>query len=624
MDPRLLHYYNRELQHLREMAEEFAKEYPKIAGRLGLEDFECADPYVERLLEGFAFLASRVQLKIDSEYPRFTQHLLEMVYPHYLCPTPSMAIVQFRPDLQEGALGEGFRIPRDSVLRTVLGKGEQTACEYRTAHDVTLWPLELTEAEYFTHARDLGILDAPETREARAGVRLRLRSTAGLTFDKLSLDRLTLFLRGSDARHMRLYEQFLGNVLGVVGLPAERPAPWAELVRAPCAHSVGFDDEQALLPYGDRSFQGYRLLHEYFTMPARFMFVELRGLGNAVRRCAADTMDLLVLFDRSDGLLENAVDRDDLALFCAPAINLFPKRADRIHLSTKESEYHVVPDRTRPLDYEIYQVTRVTGHGTSAEKERRFQPFYGATDRDADDEGRAYFTVRRTPRLLSSKQRREGARSRYVGSETFVSLVDSAEAPLSTDLRQLSVQALCTNRDLPLFMSTGRGRTDFSMGSGAPVESVRCIAGPSRPHAPFPEGEATWRLISHLSLNYLSLIDDESRGAVGLRELLRLYGGLGEAATRKQIDGVRSVSSRPVTRRVPAPGPIAFARGLEVDVECDEASFEGTGVFLLGAVLEQFFARYVSVNSFTETVIRTQERGEVMRWPVRAGRRQIL
>ena len=140
MDRRLLKLYNSELEHLRAMGAEFAKEYPKIAGRLGgLDEFQpCQDPFVERLLEGFAFLTARIQLKLNAEFPRFTQSLLETIYPHYLAPTPSMCIAHFKPDLNEGGLADGFLIPRNSSLYSMLGKTDQTRCEYRTAHDVTL------------------------------------------------------------------------------------------------------------------------------------------------------------------------------------------------------------------------------------------------------------------------------------------------------------------------------------------------------------------------------------------------------------------------------------------------------------------------------------------------------
>lgn len=625
MDPRLLQYYNRELQHIREMCGEFAQEYPKIAGRLGLEGFECADPYVERLLEGFGYMAARVQLKVDAEFPRFTQQLLEMVYPHYLAPMPSMAMVQFQPDLTEGSLAEGFVVPRGSVLRSRLGKSDQTPCEYRSAQDVTLWPLELVEAEYLPTTAAVSALGITGLARVKAGIRLRLRTTAGLTFDKIALDRLCVNLRGNDEMPMHLFEQLLANSVAMVIQPAKRPAKWRELVPKTEIRPSGFSDDQALLPRSARSFQGYRLLQEYFAFPERYMQVELGGLQAGMRRCTDDTLDLIVLLDRNDPFLETTVDASHFALFCSPAINLFEKRADRIHLSEKSNEYHVVPDRSRPLDFEVFAVTSVLGFGSSTEEKQEFLPFYAESDK-ADHRGRsAYYTVNRIPRMLSTRQRGHGPRSSYVGSEVFVSLVDAEEAPYSSNLRQLALTTLCTNRDLALHMPVGSSKSDFTMESGAPVEAVRCVAGPTKPMPSHAEREIAWQLISHLSLNYLSLTNsNESEGAGALRQLLGLYGTMGDASIKKQIEGVVSVASKPANRRVARPGPIAFGRGLEVTVTLDESAFEGTGVFLLGLVLEQFFARYVSINSFTETVLRTVDRGEVMRWPPRIGQRHVL
>ncbi len=624
MDPRLLKYYNRELQFMREMGGEFAKEFPKIAGRLGIEGFECADPYVERLLEGFGFLAARVQLKIDAEFPRFTQHLLEMVYPHYLAPTPSMAVVELKPELKEGALAEGLVVPRGSVLLSVLGKGDRTACEYRTAHDLTLWPIEITEASYITNTRAFADFDVPRLREVRAGLRLRFRAAGGVPFSQLPLDRLPLFLRGGEETPWHLYEQLFANSVAMVVRPvADKPA-WHEVVTRDFVRRVGFEDGEALLPHGPRSFHGYRLLQEYFAFPDRFMFVELAGLGPAVRRCEGHELEVVVLLDRAETTFEKTVDRSYFALYCTPVVNLFPKRADRIHLSARQNEYHVVPDRTRPMDFEVYEVTGATGFGTSADPEQEFLPFYALNDVTRHGEHLAYYTVRREPRRMSSRQRAKGPRSSHIGSEVFVALVDANEAPYRSDLRQLSVTTLCTNRDLPLLMPVGKGKTDFTLEMAAPVTSVRCVAGPTKPKPSAVEGEIAWRVISHLSLNYLSLLDDDETGAAALRELLMLYGDTSEPAIRKQIEGVRSVSSRPINRRLPIPGPICFGRGLEITVSCDESGFEGTGLFLLGAVLEQFFAKYVSINSFTETVIRSLDRGEVMRWPARIGRRHTL
>jgi len=624
MDPELLKYYNRELQFIRESGSEFAKEFPKIAGRLGIEDLECADPYVERLLEGFSFLAARVQLRLDAQFPRFTQHLFEMVYPHYLAPTPSMAVVQFNPDLTEGALADGFTIPRQSALRSVLGKGEQTSCEYRTAHDVTLWPIELLNVEYLTDVSTVTNLSARQASRSRAAIRLRLKTTAGLNFDQLALERLPVFLRGTQEVPMLLYEQLLANAVGVVIQPAERKPAWQVTLDTSNIRRMGFEEDQALLPYGPRSFSGYRFLHEYFALPERYMFIELAGLQHAVRKCSGSELDIIVLLDTVDRLLENKLDASYLSLFATPAINLFPKRADRIHMDDRSNAWHVIADRTRPIDFEVYQVTGVTGYGTSANQKQVFEPFYAYHDTSSGEDA-AYYTVQRERRMLSAKQRRVGPRSSYVGSEVFISLVDGNEAPYRSDLRQLGLTTLCTNRDLPLHMSMGRGNTDFTLESGAPVESVRALIGPTRPRASVAEGETAWRLINHLSLNYLSITDsDEHTGAAALRELLGLYSGMGDTSVRKQIEGLIRVQSQPVVRRIEIPGAINFGRGLQVRITCDEAAFEGAGVFLFGAVMDEFFAKYVSINSFTETVVETLDRGELITWPARIGRRQTL
>jgi type VI secretion system protein ImpG len=625
MDPRLLQYYGQELSYIRELGAEFAREFPKVAGRLGIETFECADPYVERLLEGFAFLAARVHLKIDDEFPRFTQHLLEILYPHYLAPIPSLGIMQLRPNLNESVLASGYRVPRGSSLRSVLGRGDQTACEYRTAHEVMLWPLEIAKAEYTGYLGDLGELELPE--KPRAALRLTLRATAGLNISELTLDRLTLFLRGGDEVPSRLYEQMLGHAVAVVVRPTARPVPWQEVVVDNPTTPVGFEDEEALLPYGPRSFQGYRLLQEYFAFPPRYLFVSLNGLREGIARCAANEVEVLCLSDAHDSSLDGVVNPQHFALHCTPAANLFPRRADRIHLTESAHEYHLVPDRTRPMDFEVHSVGEVVGYGSSAEVKQPFHPFFAWNDATAEDDALAYYTIQRQPRALSARQRERGARSSYVGSEVFLSLVDPGQGPYRSSLRQLAVETICTNRDLPLHLTLGQGRTDFTLETGAPVESIRCLAGPSAPRPSAAYGDLSWRLISHLSLNYLSLVDvadGAGQKSQALRELLSLYADLGDPGARKQIDGIRSTSSAGITRPLPVAGPTTFGRGMEVTLTCDESAFEGSGVFLLGAVLERFFAKYVSLNSFTETVLRTIQRGEVMRWRTRTGRRKSL
>jgi type VI secretion system protein ImpG len=619
MNPRFLRYYSQELQHLREAGGEFAQEYPKIAGRLGLDSFECADPYVERLLEGFGFMAARVQMKIDAEFPRFTQHLSELVYPHLLAPTPSMAVVQLQPDLSNPALQAGYRVARGSALRSVLGKDDNTACEFRTAHDVTLWPVELVEARFFTHGGSQAGLNVQWPPAVKAGVRLRLKSS-GAAFKDLPLDKLQLHLRGAEDMPVRILEALLSGCEGVLVAPVARPAAWHRLLPKTALRPLGMADDEALLPAGARTFQGYRLLQEYFAFPQRFQFVELAGLLPALRQCAEREVEITILLGRADAQLEKTLDASNFALHCTPAINLFQRRADRINVSGEQLEYHVLVDRTRPMDYEVFQVESVTAYGTGADDRQEFQPFYAAKDVGTLHQDRAFFQLRREPRQLSQRQRRDGPRSGYIGSEAFIAIVDAAQAPYSENVRQLGVTVSCTNRDLPLAMAVGVGKTDFILDDGGPVTAVRCVAGPSQPHPSFAEGSMAWRLLNQLSLNYLSLLDTDARqGAVALRELLALYCHPGDPNAQRQVEGVRSIASKAITRRMPSPGPIAVGRGLQVTVTLDDTAFEGTGAFVLGAVLSEFFAQYVSINSFTETVVRTIGRGEIMRWPARMG-----
>ncbi len=624
MDRRLLRYYNRELQHLRGTAGEFAKEFPKIASRLSLDAFACGDPYVERLLEGFAFMAARVQLKLDAEFPHFTQSILETVYPHYLSPTPSMVVAQFVSDMAQVGAREGYAVPRDTVLRSIIGKDDRTACEYRTGHSVTLWPIAIEKAEYLS--RDLSGLNPPNTaKNARACIRIRIKAGGEQPLPELNIDDLTFYIRGTEDFPVKIYEQIFGQGIHLLVQPSQKPIEWQHLLPAKNIERVGYNDDEALLPVGSRSFQGYRLLHEYFAFPQRFLFFRLSGLRESIKKCHGSDLDLIILTKGENPELQGRLDRSHLALNCTPAINLFPKRTDRIHLTDKNHEFHVVPNRTRPMDFEVYQVKRVTGYGVRSDEKQPFTPFYSATDVSETNDGGAYFTVFRTPRLMSSKEKKQGRRSSYGGSEVFLSLVDSTAAPYRSDLRQLAVETLCTNRDLPIQMGVGRKETDFNLDISAPVTAIRCLSGPTLPRPSVAEGETSWRMISHLSLNYLSLIDGtDNKGANAIRDLLRLYSSANDLQIRRQIEGVLSVTSRPIRRRICENGHIAFVRGLEVILTLDEMAFEGTGAFLLGAVMEQFFAKYVSINSFTETVIRTKERGEIMRWAARSGTRHIL
>src|SRR4051812_6132059 len=321
MDPRLLDYYNSELLHVRETAAEFAKEFPKIAGRLALEGVsECADPYVERLLEGFAFLAARIQLKIDAEFPTFTQHLLETVYPGFLSPVPSMAMVRFEPDLGEAGLAQGPEVPRGSVLRarpsSVPGAG--TACEFRTAHAVKLWPIELVEAKYLGYPPELP-RELKVGQKIQAAIRLRLRATAGLPFNAIALERLALHFSGNPGVAARLHEAVLSSALGAVVLPSTPKARWFHFADKSEVRRLGYSDEEALLPPPARSFRGYRLLREYFAFPSRYLFAEIGGVRPRLPQCKEAEGGGVVPLCRPGTAPPDVGGAGDLAAPCTPA-----------------------------------------------------------------------------------------------------------------------------------------------------------------------------------------------------------------------------------------------------------------------------------------------------------------
>jgi type VI secretion system protein ImpG len=636
MDPRLLNLYEQELRYFRESSIEFSKQFPKIAGRLGINSAEIADPYVERLIEATAFLSARVGLKLNAEYPHFTQNFLEIAFPNYLAPTPSMMIIQFTPDLIDPNLMAGVTIPRGATVKSLTPVGQGTYCEFSTAHAVTLWPIEVQSAEYFRYAPDLPLAQHSRSRDIQGGVRLTLSTSGETLFSSLNLNDLVLRFSGQDDVSWKLFECFHANPLAVMLRPVDATGqPIGPIIELPpnAIQPVGFQDNEALLPVSQAGFSGYRLLHEYFAFAPRFQFARITELAKALKAFSCRRIELIVVFSRGDPTLEKLVTSESFQLNCVPVVNLFKKRLDRINVSDASPEFHLLPDRTRPQDFEVHQITQVLGYGrpgsneaiSGESREQEFRPFFAAFH--GNREGfPAYYTARREPRLLSVRQKTQGNRTSYIGSEVFIQLVDPQEAPYSNQLRQLGVTANCTNRDLPVLLALNR-TSDFELADGGPAMNIKAVQGPSRPSLPMYGLHSNWHLIDHLSMNYLSIADaDPAQAAAHLRESLSLYAKVSDDARMSEINGLKSVHSKSITRRLPLPGPISFGRGLEITLEVDELAFHGGSPFLFGAVIAQWLRRHASANSFVETSLRSynKSKNERMRWPAVAGHRAIL
>jgi type VI secretion system protein ImpG len=653
MDREFLDLYNRELQLLHEQAREFADEYPGIAERLGGLVTERMDPMVAGLLEGAAFLAARVQLKLKHEFPEFTNNLLEQLVPNYLAPTPSAMLAKIVPPFADLALRDGRRIARGAYLdATYRQLDRNVACRYRLASGITLWPFDVIGAEYFTTVAPLQALGLSAGPDAVAGMRLSLtHRTAARLEDELPealvqktptawfagcrTTELPVFLIGNEADSVALYEQLFADCVGVFfryldefGDPVLIPGP------PDCLVQPGFDDADALLPNDNRIFHGFDFLREYFMFPRKFLGFELKKLDKVIPRLAGKTVDILFVFDEVNNRLPAAVQPGMFALYAAPAVNLFEKTTDRVAIRSNQHEYQIVPDRSRYLDFEPHSLVDVYAHFPGGREKVPVRPLYSAPVESGAESG-LWYTVRRLPRRRTVEEKKYGAASDYTGTDMFISIGEPAGIEDDDSVSELSVRALCSNRHLTEHLPVGEGGADFRLLDDVTLD-VLCILGPTPPRGPVVgqsrsrsetahTGTVTWRLINMLSLNHLGLVERAAgQNGQSLRETLSLFADLQDSATERKIRGVRGVDSRAAVRRVQHRTGSGIARGTEIVVTMDEKSFEGSGAFLLGAILDRFLSEYSALNHFTQTVIRTTERGEIMRWPVRMGLRRPL
>jgi type VI secretion system protein ImpG len=607
MSDELLPYFNRELVAIRRLGAEFAEAHPKIAGRLRLAPDATDDPHVERLLEGVAYLAARVHHRLDDEFPELTDALLSVLYPHYLAPIPSAMVVQF--GCQADLTGP-FQVAPGLPLDTEPVRGE--TCRFRTAFPLTLWPIEIESVRL--SGLPLAAPANPLAGGAQSVLRIVLKcSNPETTFAQLGVDRLRFFLRAAPNVALPLYELLCGHAVSVAY--ADGPNDSSPVIVGPEAiEPVGFAPEEALFRWPARSFSGFRLLSEYFAFPEKFLFIDLTRMDSKTLASGGNRMEVFVYLDRAVAELERALGNDALALGCTPAVNLFAQRCEPITLSHTEIEYRVVPDARRQGALEVWSVEQVRESRPDGTY-RPWRPFYRLThgDRDENAPGGFYHTVRRN------------AAAPLTGSEVYVAPDDPGfDVDRSADA-VLSVDALCTNGDLPGELPFGGGHPRLRLVEGAAaVTRVTAMMAPSVPQrAPLRE-RGFWRLVSHLSLSHLSVAGG-TEGAKALKEILRLYDLRDSAETRAAIEGLLSVSAAPGTARVPGARLGAFCRGLDVTLEFDQRSWQVGGLYLLASVLDRFLALHATVNSFVRTSANLRGRpGRSASWPARAGMRVLL
>jgi type VI secretion system protein ImpG len=609
MSDALLPYYNRELDAIRALASEFAAAHPKIAGRLRLAEDSVDDPHVARLLEGVAFLAARVHHRLDDEFPELTDALLGVLYPHYLAPLPSSAIVQFvcKPDLKVPC-----RIPAALPLDTEPVRGE--TCRFRTVYPTTLWPVEIESVRL--SGLPLAAPDNPRAAGATGVLRIGLKCASGdATFTSLGVDSLRVFLRAASNISLPLYELLCRNVVGIA--LAEGPNdPDPVLIPAETIQPVGFGPDEALFPWPARSFAGFRLLSEYFACPEKFLFLDFTGLEAKTLISGGNRMEIFIYLDRAIPELERAVGNDALVLGCTPMVNLFPQRCEPMALTHTATEYRIEPDVRRTGALEVWSVTRVRETRPDGSF-RPWEPFYRLAESNptkaGGDTGGFYHPVRRH------------SAAPLTGTDVFLAPYDpgfDAERPADA---VLSVDALCTNRNLPADLRFGGGHPRLKLVEGvAGVTRIACLTAPTIPlRTPLRE-HGFWRLVSHLSLGHLSLVGGAG-GADAVKEILRLYDLRDSPETRAVIDGLLGVTARPGTARVPGERVGSFCRGIDVTLEFDARVWQASGLYLLTAVLERFLALHATINSFVRTraVLRGRS-GVAASWPARAGARVLL
>jgi len=607
----LLPHYENELTMLRKLSKDFARRYPKIAGRLMLEGEVCEDPHVERLIESFAFLTARIHRKLDDELPEVTEALLSVLYPHFLRPVPSMSIAQLTAAPGAG-LSSRQAIARGTQLLSRPVNGMPV--KYRTAYDVDVWPVSVTDARVEALERSAFVA---RSANAVATLRIRVQADAGVVVGALGIDRLRFYIDGESPVVHALYELLMNSVERVTLLAPDNAKIAPLELPASSIHSVGFDADEALLDHDPRSFLGYQLIQEYFVLPEKFLFFEVRGLDLSRFKNAVDLVFTIKPFGRPERLarLEQSVGTETFKLHCTPIVNLFKQLAEPIQITQERHEYTVTPDVRRPLGLEVYSIDSVRKFSRSREREAivEFQPFYSIRHGvEGEDAANHYWLARREASQLPNDE----------GTQMTIALVDRSMTPNTPAIETLSLALTCTNRDLPASLPFGGNDSALQVEEGGAISIARLLKKPTATWRAPMRLANQWRLISHLALNHLSIVDG---GREALLEILSLYNYADSASLRKQIAGIVEVRSAPSVTRIGKAPRMAFVRGTDIELEFDEDQYVGSGVYLLGRVLDLFFGLYCTGNSYTRLSLRSRQREEpIARFAPRAGALHLI
>lgn len=627
MSDELLPYYARELAILRTLAAEFAQRHPKVAGRLKLGRDESQDPHVERLLQGVAFLAADVQKRLDDDFPELTDALLDLLYPHYLRPVPSMTIVQMGIDRKQAALTAGYRVERGSQLETEAVDGEK--CIYRTCFDLQLWPLQITDARLSGPPFRLPVV-APAGVVELFSMRIETLSKE-VEIAQMPLGSLRLHLHAEAGQSIaEMYELLLTRTASVV-LSNGPDDPSPVVLPRSCIVPGGFDPQDQGLPGDSRSFDGYLLLTEFFALPQKFLFVDITGLTPEVLSRFKHSIDIAVMLTAGSRDLERVVSPDTIRLGCTPAVNLFSARFDPMRLDGTHHELCVTPDARRPRSLEVYSIDSVQV-SEPGEAPTDVRPFYHL-EAESFMRGHRVDEGVRTLRWKATRRPHRDPRPDGIidaATDTWLSLVDENAGPAAIGSATVHASGLCTNRNLPTRLPFSVGRPAMILRDGqGPVGSIECLVRPTVALRRSPGQGAAWRFVSHLSLNYLSLVDaGDGKAAAALREILGLYlhDDLADFDQRQRwIQGISDVTSRRVAARVGGDRG-GVCQGLEVRLLLDEDHFDDRASYLFSSVLDRFLGGWVHLNSFTRLVSTSRQREnrkEQWTWAPRSGKKAL-